>query len=164
MVCLVGPSSRESTRATLARVRPLFLLVLIGLGLNLSALDPRAGARTPWHDHVVLGAHSLTEWAHALAAHQHDGEGGAEPTEVSPVPRGREATPERTSPRVLSIGRGAGSLGASVFDIDRLVLHDPNGPAELLGPRTAGSWRVPGIPALFPTPVPVPVLPPRSSS
>ncbi len=140
-----------------SRLAGTVLLVVFALGLVVTALDPRAADRSPGHDHVVVGAHTLEEWAQALALHRHDGQDweGRSPT-AQPWPAGAGAP--RNKPHVISLYRSVGA-GASVFDVNCLTLADLSGLAVLL--RPAGGQRLPAPRdrLLFPTP-PTPLEPP----
>jgi hypothetical protein len=141
----------------------VLLLLAVALGFTLSALDPRAAEQTPWHDHVVIGAHGLEEWAHALVVHRHEAERRVERAEARPAPA-RPALSHAQGPHVLSIGRALDGTGASVFDTSGLLLADSGDPADGLRPRGSGSRPQPVVRLLSPIPVPVPELPPRALS
>ncbi len=122
-----------------SHVAGIVLLVVFALGIVVTSLDPRAADRSPGHDHVVVGAHTLQEWARALALHRHDGQDweGRSPA-AQPGLAGAGAP--RSKPHVISLYRSVGA-GASVFDINGLPLADPSGLAMLL--RPAGGQRLP---------------------
>lgn len=133
------------------------LLAVFALGLVVTALDPRAADRSPGHDHVVVGAHTLQEWARALALHHGDGqdwEGRSPAAQRGPAGGGAP----RSTPHVISLSRSVGAC-ASVFDIDSLPLAGLTHPAIFL--RAAGGQRLPAPRKhlLFPIP-PAPLEPP----
>ncbi len=148
-------------RADLARI---VLLAAIGLGFTLSAVDTRSGAHTPWHDHIVLGAHGLSEWAHELASHHHSVDRLQLLTfEDAPLLPAARISPSG-HPRVLSIGRNIERASVSIFDFDSQVLNDMDSLATLPTPAS-GAYILPlVVRRLTPVPVPIPDPPPRSPS
>ncbi len=151
----MSASDRRSNRSS--RSVGTVLLVVFALGLVVTALDPRAADRSPGHDHVVVGAHTLEEWAQALALHRHDGqdwEGRSPAAQRGPAGAGAP----RNKPHVISISRSVGA-GASVFDINGLPLASLTHPAILLRPVGAQRLPAPQDRLLFPIP-PAPLEPP----
>lgn len=147
------------------RVDParVLLALAMGVSLTLSTLNLRSGAATPWHDHIVLGAHGPREWAHALASHHH-GFSGPPPLafgDPQPVPHGHVSSGGQ--PRVFSVGRGI-EASAPILVIGPQVLDDAHGATKLPAPGP-GALVSPGVvQRLTPFPVPVPDPPPWMAS
>ena len=158
-------TSLASGRNNPRRAGRLGLVLTIGLGLILSLINPRPTEQMPWHDHIVLGAHGLKEWAHALASHHHDRLlwGTAARTDVQPSHAGSTVGEEGT-PRVLSIGQRADGAGTHTFHLGALLLADVRPLMRLAIPRSGRPVCSPKLCMLVPRPVPVADPPPRTSS
>lgn len=158
------PSSQNRVRRLGAAAGRLFLLATVGVGVALTAFDPLAAHHTPWHDHIVLGAHGLKGWAHAVVVHRHLDEGWGALGEARAVPQFPARIAPRGRPRVLSIARVPDGAGASILDVNGQVPTGFGAIGQLVLPPR---WER-GLPlvahALRPTILPAPDPPPRVSS
>lgn len=142
----------------------IILVTLLGLNFALSGLNSRSGAQGPGHEHIVVGADGLSEWAHALMSH-HSGTGGlpllafgdpSPATSAGMVPRGH--------PRVFSIGRTLEPTSASVLDIDPNFLKGQNSPTTRPSTGRGGPVVALTVQRLTPCVLAVPDPPPRTAA
>jgi len=118
----------------------------------------------PSHDHIVIGAHSFAEWAHAMAAHRHAEEGWRTPAEAGTTPLRSSGIARQDRPRVLSIARTLDGAGAPVVDLNSQVASGC-GPIEtLVAPPAIERFLPSAVQPLRPLVVQVPDPPPRVSS
>ena len=157
---LLAPHRRIDGRA-----RRVGLLLAAGLGLILSALDPWPAAQSPWHDHLVIGAHGLREWARALVSHRHESLVWLAHAQIDiQPPRARPVAAVPGAPRVLSINPRADGAGLAIFDLGALLLADAEARMRLTVPRWGESAHSAGVRLQSPVSVPVPLHPPRTSA
>ena len=140
------------------------LFLAAGLGLVLSVLDPWPAAQLPWHDHLVVGAHGLKEWAHALVSHRHEPLvwSSRTPIDIQPA-RARPAAGEPGTLRVLSINQRPDGAGLAIFDLGAVLVADAEARIRLTIPRWSESLGGRDARMLAPVSVPVPLHPPRTS-
>ena len=143
----------------------LCLVVVTILGLVLPMLDPEAAGRSPWHEHIVIGAHGLEEWAHAMMTHHH---GGADRSEDLP-PDGNRPDQQRAGARpcgirVIAIHESLDGNGTAAFGIYTTALTCMDGAVPLAMPDRGDQVIVaePHPPSSLPASVPEP--PPRAFS
>jgi len=141
------------------------LFLAAGLGLILSVLDPWPAAQLPWHDHLVVGAHGLREWARALASHRHAPLAWPARALIDiPPARAKPAAGAPGTPRVLSINPRPDGAGLAIFDLSAVLLADAEARMRLVIPYPSESVRGRDIHVLAPVSVSVPLHPPRTST
>ena len=141
------------------------LFLASGLGLILSVLDPWPAAQLPWHDHLVVGAHGLKEWAHALSSHRHEPLVWSSRALIAfRSARAKPTAGETGRPRVLSINQRPDGAGLAIFDLGAVLVADTQAQMRLAIPRWSESVGGRRVRMLSSVSVPVPLHPPRMSS
>jgi hypothetical protein len=140
------------------------LFLAAGLGLILSVLDPWPAAQLPWHDHLVVGAHGLREWARALVSHRHEPPVWPARALIDiQAARAKPAVGASATPRVLSVNPRSDGAGPAIFDLSSVLVADAGARMRLMIPHRSEAVRGRDIRMLAPVSVSVPLHPPRTS-